>query len=300
MNYSEWYQIAQQAGISEIEHAKPVSSSLFSSSWQLITPHGCSYWARNCLARHQALIECEVENLNALRQAGVNSPVVVAHGKTSKTAWLVCQWQPALQDIAYPTQVLTQLDQLHQHGSAHDGYGWAHNNDINGLLQSNQWLSDWGSFFRSQRLLPQLIKAKDNGLAQRFITTLEAKLAREYESCFEHHHPKPCLLHGNLYQSPPHTLPDAKAFFYHPACYYGDAEVDLAAYLLAQEVHPGSTGNDDKDEQEKQFKQSNERKARMLWYQLYFALVEFNLMTHQQSGLIEILLQRMESVCETS
>jgi hypothetical protein len=59
MNYSEWYQIAQQAGLNEISSADLLSTSMVSQSWQLTTITGQRYWARTCLARHQAVIECE-------------------------------------------------------------------------------------------------------------------------------------------------------------------------------------------------------------------------------------------------
>lgn len=202
MNYSEWHHIAHQAAIGDITEAVELSTSAISQSWQLTTNGGQQYWARTCLARHQAVIECEVENIAALQQAGIRTQTNVLQGKTSKTAWLITNWQELSQTTVEPQQALTELHGLHCQQSPRDAYGWAHANDINGLVQSNQWLTDWASFYRSQRLLPQLRKAKENGLAQRFIDTMEGLLAHHYESCFEQHHPKPCLLHGNLYQSP--------------------------------------------------------------------------------------------------
>ena len=291
MNYSEWHHIAHQAAIGDITEAVELSTSAISQSWQLTTNGGQQYWARTCLARHQAVIECEVENIAALQQAGIRTQTNVLQGKTSKTAWLITNWQELSQTTVEPQQALTELHGLHCQQSPRDAYGWAHANDINGLVQSNQWLTDWASFYRSQRLLPQLRKAKENGLAQRFIDTMEGLLAHHYESCFEQHHPKPCLLHGNLYQSPPCLTPDGAAFFYHPACYYGDTEVDLAALLLAHSrpaLTETGTWNPALD-------LSCKTQSRLPWYQLYYALVEFNLMTQQDTRLIAILLQQIQS-----
>ena len=291
MNYSEWHQIAQHAGLSEITAAIPLSTSAVSQSWQLTTNSDQHYWARTCLARHQAVIECEVENIEALQQTGIRTQTQVVQGKTSKTAWLISDWQTLSQTIAEPQQALTELHRLHCQQSPRDAYGWAHANDMNGLVQSNQWLTDWASFYRSQRLLPQLRKAKENGLAQRFIDTIEGLLAHHYESCFEQHHPKPSLLHGNLYQAPLRIHREGGLFFYHPACYYGDAEVDLAALLLAHSRHAlTETGiwNHPLD-------LSSETQSRLPWYQLYYALVEFNLMTQHDTRLIAILLQQIQN-----
>lgn len=274
----------------EISAARELSTSFVSQSWQLTTTSGQHYWARTCLARHHAVIDCEVENIHALQQAGVNTQTRVTQGKTAKTAWLISEWQDLSSTIAQPQQLTIALDVLHQQYSPRAAFGWAHANDINGLIQSNQWLTDWASFYRSQRLLPQMRKAKENGLAQRFIDTMERLLVNQYESCFEHYQPKPSLLHGNLYQAPVRMRGDGSLFFYHPACYYGDAEVDLAALLLAHESH-GLTQNGALDDS-RAF--SCESQSRLIWYQLYYALVAFNQMTQHDARLIEQLLQRMQ------
>lgn len=290
MNYSEWHQIAQHAGLSEITAAIPLSTSAINQSWQLTTSGG-HYWARTCLARHQAIIECEVDNISALQGAGMNMPAWVAQGKTPKTAWFITEWQYLSAMMAPLETILAALTQLHQQNAPHTAYGWAHANDINGLIQSNQWLTDWASFYRSQRLLPQLRKAKENGLAQRFISSAESLLASQYEPLFAHYHPQARLLHGNLYQAPARLTPDGAAFFYHPACYYGDAEVDVAALLLAHNRQLLSERTD----WEIPHNLSTETQSRLPWYQLYYALVEFNLMTQQDARLIERLLQQIQS-----
>lgn len=83
MNYSEWHHIAHQAAIGDITEAVELSTSAISQSWQLTTNGGQQYWARTCLARHQAVIECEVENIAALQQAGIRTQTNVLQGKTS-------------------------------------------------------------------------------------------------------------------------------------------------------------------------------------------------------------------------
>lgn len=290
MNYSEWHHIAQQAGLNEISSATPLSSSIVSQSYQLTTTDGRQYWARTCLARHQAVIECEVENISALRHAGVSTADIITQGKTNKTAWLVCRWQALLSSSPSMQQIKAELHRLHQQTPKRDTYGWAHANDINGLLQSNQWLSDWGSFYRSQRILPQLRKAKEKGLAQRHIDNLESQLAQDFDALFENYQPTPCLVHGNLYLSPPKQTLDGAVFFYHPACYVGDAEVDQAAVLLAHHRDDLIKG----EGSDLMLTLSIETQLRLSWYQLYYALVEFNLMAQQDTRLIEVLVDQIQ------
>lgn len=291
MNYSEWHQIAQQAAIADIEQAIELSASRFSSSWHLICSDGQHYWVRSCLARHQALIDGERANIQALQDAGLKTATGLVQGKTAKTAWLISHWQALSPTRPQPQQVMAACSALQQHTSPRQAYGWTHTNDVNGLLQLNEWLTDWGSFYRSQRLLPQLRKAKENGLAQRYIEALEQSLAEPFEACFAGYQPPPTLLHGNLYQAPAQLTLDGDVFFYHPACYYGDAEVDGAAILLSEQRQALLQG----DTLPETLTLSAQARKRLPWYQLYFALVEFNLMTQQDSRLIATLLQHIQS-----
>lgn len=294
MNYSEWHQIAQQAELDEIVSVSALSTSALNQSWQLTSITGQRYWARTCLARHQALIDGEVENLSSLEQAGVHTAKPLAQGKTTKTAWFINEWQTLSESMPSASEIMRDLSHLHQQVSPTTYYGWPHANDINGLVQTNHWLTDWASFYRSQRLLPQLRKAKENGLAQRFINSIEHQLMSHYEICFEGYQPKPSLVHGNLYQSPARMTLDGRPFYYHPACYYGDADVDFAGIWLREKRDALVQGL----HFEEVLELSAQSQARIRWYQLYYALVEFNLMTQQDSRLTRALVERLSQAAD--
>jgi fructosamine-3-kinase len=288
MNYSEWHQIATQAAIADIDQVNELSTQTLSITWQLMTSEGC-YWAKSCLARHHALIDCELENIVALQQAGVLTQQLIGHGKTNKTAWLIAQWQ-SLDTTALATieTVRQSLDRLHKANSPQGAYGWSHPNYINGLIQFNQWVISWSSFFRSQRILPQMRQAKSTGLPHRLVDSIEFQLSHRYDDCFANYNPKPSLLHGNLYQSFPKVTQDQQLLFTNAACYYGDPEVDLAAVDLAYAVKQqaftdcATAAN-----------RSPASEQRFLWYQLYYALVEFNQMTQHNFDLIESLANKI-------
>jgi len=114
-----------------------------------------------------------------------------------------------------------------QHKKSNSEFGWVRDNYIGMTPQSNQWSSNWGDFFREQRLLPMLENAKGKGLSEAsalrvgdIITSLDEILS---------HNVIPSLVHGDLWSGNLGFDCDAsKPLFYDPAPYYGDREVDIA------------------------------------------------------------------------
>jgi len=139
-----------------------------------------------------------------------------------------------------------------QHKVACENFGWATNNYIGLTPQSNAWSQSWVDFFRSQRLLPMLNRAKQQGLSELMVSSVEQVM-----SCLDGllpHNVVPSLVHGDLWGGNLAYDRDAlKPLFYDPAPYYGDREVDLAMtrlfgelpasfYLAYEEVWPLEPG----------------------------------------------------------
>ena len=99
---------------------------------------------------------------------------------------------------------------------------------------------------------------------------------------------------GNLYQAPARITLDGRLFYAHPACYYGDADVDFAGIWLREKRDALTQGL----RFENKLELSVQSQARMFWYQLYYALVEFNLMTQQDSRLVGALVEAIQSVTD--
>ena len=108
------------------------------------------------------------------------------------------------------------LAKLHrQHG---ERFGWHRDNFIGRSPQMNGWRDDWPTFFRECRIEPQLEMARKNGFAINL---------HGVERMLENHHPKPSLLHGDLWAGNAGFIEDGPVLF-DPAVYYGDREADLA------------------------------------------------------------------------
>lgn len=286
MNYSEWYQISQQAGIADIQSANELVESAGLTRWKISTEDRL-YWAKTCLSHQQKMIASEVENLRYLEQSGVSTQRIVAWGSTTKTAWMICEWQSFSSELNEQALALA-LFKLHQSRSS-DNFGWHTDHYLNGIIQHNYRLPDWLSFFRSQRLIPQLVRAKDQGLAITMINRTQSLIATRYEVDFGLNQPQARLLHGNLAHATPQTTSAGDIFFHNPACYFGDVALDLAAFSLTQfNTRTIAQYYLELAEQE------GFNEAQQNWYVLYHALVAFNQHLPNSISSIETCLTQLE------
>lgn len=107
------------------------------------------------------------------------------------------------------------LANLHRHTG--ERFGWDTDNWIGLAPQLNGWRDDWAGFFFEKRLQPQIDRARARGYAVEMPST----------STLENHHPRPSLLHGDLWSGNAGFTSEGPVLF-DPAVYYGDREADLA------------------------------------------------------------------------
>lgn len=172
----------------------------------------------------EAMFEQEAYSLAAIKKTNkIECPNVITTGVLDGNAFLalefialnntnVCDWHLFGQRLA----------QMHDE-SIHGQFGWQYDNFIGLTPQSNQWQSNWRSFFAEQRIGWQLQLLHEKSITFGNVDFI-------VEACHKgllNHKVSPALVHGDLWQGNLGFSHGAPAIF-DPACYYGDREVDLA------------------------------------------------------------------------
>jgi fructosamine-3-kinase len=184
-------------------------------------------------------------------------------------AWLALEWlDPTRGDVDAWAMLGRALARMHRCSDAH--YGWPSPNFIGPLPQANVLMRDWPAYWRTQRLEPQLQRARDrfDGATVRafgrLLTELEARLADAAAD-------GPSLLHGDLWSGNVHFTAEGGALI-DPSCCYGHREVDLAMAALFGGFPPAFF-----DAYEAEWPRVSGASGRRGIYQLYYLLVHVNL-----------------------
>jgi fructosamine-3-kinase len=238
-----------------------------------------------------APLQAEAEGLAALRDTStLRVPAFVGLGGNADAAWLELEYFPlAALDRAGGARLGAQLAEMHRiTGHAPDAeYGWPRDNFIGPTPQSNRSHRNWAGFFAAERLMPQLVMARGNGL-ERALFDQGERLAENLGAFFLDYRPAPALLHGDLWSGNTGQLPDGTPVVFDPAVYRGDREADLAmaelfggfpesfyaAYRLAWPLDPGY-------------------ETRKTLYNLYHVLNHFNLFGAGYLGQARRMLGRL-------
>lgn len=151
-------------------------------------------------------------------------PKAIISGQTKSHAFIILEDLPSspLQSESCSYQLGQQLAKLHQWGEQKQ-YGYDDDNFIGAIPQPNVWTNKWHQFFAEQRIGWQLQLLKEKNMAlveiESFVALIKERLS--------HHHPKPALLHGDLWRDNVGQTPSTP-ICYDPASYWGDRECDLA------------------------------------------------------------------------
>jgi len=94
------------------------------------------------------------------------------------------------------------------------------------IPMQNTWHTDWLEFFVRDKLQPQ-ISLIEREYGDREVTELWPRLQRRLPELFRGVSVRPALLHGDLWSGNAAETDQGPVLF-DPACFYGDAEFDLA------------------------------------------------------------------------
>ncbi len=151
-----------------------------------------------------------------------------------------------------------QLALLHLKSNA-EQFGLEYDNFIGSTPQNNNWHSDWITFFREERLKPQIDLAQKNGLCGQSRRLKLDKLMTQLEKWLAGVERKTSLLHGDLWGGNVIGDQNGNPVLIDPAVYYGDREADVAFtqmfggfsrdfYQAYMEAYPLESGYQDRFE----------------------------------------------------
>lgn len=203
---------------------RSVSGGCIHEAAQWVGEAGQRYFVKRNHHTAADMFRAETEGLHALAATQtVRVPNFICHGKMDTQAYLVLEWLE-LRSATEAASTLLGEQLAAMHRCTADGYGWHRDNYIGKTPQPNGWLDDWVTFFRQQRLLPQLRMAERQGLQ---LAGAERLLER-IGDLFDNYQPEPSLLHGDLWGGNAACDAEGNPVLFDPATYYGDRETDLA------------------------------------------------------------------------
>jgi protein-ribulosamine 3-kinase len=117
------------------------------------------------------------------------------------------------------------LAEMHRHQE--ERFGFEADNFIGRLPQQNAWHAGWVDFFRYERLLPQIERARTAGIWQHGWDRYAAGILQGLENWLPAS-PDASVLHGDLWSGNFLRTATGAAALIDPAAYFGHRETDLA------------------------------------------------------------------------
>ena len=210
----------------------------------------------------------EARMLRLIRATGCPAPEVLAEEDDAvlMTA-LPDGGRPGPADWAAAGRAIALL-----HGATGDVPGWSADHGFGPVAIPNAPAPDWPSFWADRRLRP-LAPPDLSPRIEALVARLPDLLPRD---------PRPALLHGDLWSGNLLFGPDGFSGVIDPACFHGDAEVDLAMLTLFGAPDPAFA--------EAYGPLPDGWAARRPIYQLWPALVHLRLFGGGYRGLVDRLL----------
>ncbi|KZY30521.1 aminoglycoside phosphotransferase [Roseovarius sp. HI0049] len=226
---------------------------------------------RCVVAKTGPMVDREARMLRAMREAGAPVPEVLFAGPGMILLEHLDETPPAPESWRALGAALALL-----HGAEGESFGWDEDYAFGPVEIRNGFKDTWPAFWADHRLRPFLdaVPAETAG-------RLEALCDRLPEVLPER--PRPALLHGDIWTGNA-LFSGRAAYLIDPACYYGDAEVDLAMlHLFGQPPAEAMEGYG-------ALREGHARRRPI--YQLWPALVHLRLFGAGYQGLVNRLLDR--------
>lgn len=286
-------------GARGIQRVVPVSGGCINHGARIDVGKRRSFFLKWNAEAPPRLFDAEADGLRALGEASalrLPSPVARGGGSGAPSWFLMEYIAPGTPTADFDERLGRGLAAVHASGAGEAGFGWHVNNWIGSLPQSNRRTPSWAAFWRDQRIVPQLTRARDGGhlsgprgaLLDRVVDAIPTALA-DVDGGPTH------LLHGDLWGGNAYADAGGGPVIIDPAVYCGHGEVDLAmtelfggfgpAFYAAYDEAGGIT--------------AAYRAYRRALYQLYYLLVHVNLFGASYEGRTVEAAQRVLSEVES-
>ncbi|MCB9315218.1 MAG: fructosamine kinase family protein [Lewinellaceae bacterium] len=271
----------------KISAAQPLSGGDINHAYRLGAPDGRQWFVKtNTDPQAPAMFRTESQGLALLGASkSIRIPKIFGHGSTGDGhAYLVLEYiKPGYRNRLFWENFGRGLANLHGNTSAL--FGFAHDNFIGRLPQSNSRHPTWAEFYAEERLWPQMLLARELGY---FDAASEQQLDRLCKNlswrCPEE---QPALCHGDLWSG--NFLCDAAGapVLIDPAACFVHREMDLAMSRLFGGFDPAFySAYTEAWPLESGFEQ------RLEIYQLYYLLVHVNLFGGGYVGQVQSILDQ--------
>ncbi len=222
--------LAEQLG-ARVVRASSLAGGDINAAFELELAGGRRVFMKTNRNAPNGMFRAEARGLRWLAEArAIKLPEVIAVSSDVGPSFLVLELvESAPRRKGFDEELGRSLAALHR--ATPGSFGLDHANFIGSLPQSNAAHSRWPDFFRSERLEPQLERARREGRAtsalergfERLFARLEALVGPEEA---------PARLHGDLWGGNLHVDEAGAPCLIDPAAYGGHREMDLAMMRL--------------------------------------------------------------------
>lgn len=214
----------------EIKHMRSVGGGCINQAYLLESAASEQWFVKTNRPELAAMFNAEYAGLQAIHDGQtIRCPKPLLHGTTADFGYLIMEYIAfgggSTNHTRPQRNAGQQLAALHRH--TQEKFGWHIDNTIGSTPQFNGYRDDWVTFWREQRLLPQLKWALQDGYSRRDYDN-GLKLCERIDVFFQDYQPLPSLLHGDLWSGNLDFTATGQPVIFDPAVYYGDRETDLA------------------------------------------------------------------------
>jgi len=212
-----------------IDSSAAVGGGCIANASRLVTENG-SYFLKYGDEDVARTFPGEAKGLKAMDAAdsSITIPTVLEMEQPTddRPGFLVMEWINAGREgRRFWSDFGTGLAEMHRHTG--DGYGFNADNFIGRLPQSNTWMTSWPTFFREERLEPQVKMARKDGKWDASWNRMLDALYRRLPNLLPEE-PPASVLHGDLWKGNFMITAIGTPALIDPATYYGHREADLA------------------------------------------------------------------------